>query len=615
MRCVRLRGELDGAPVTLPLKPGLNPIGSGPASDLRLDHESVSRRHALLIIEPGHLVVLDLDSKNGTFLNGRKIRRAELQVGDTLHVGPVRLRLEEIDPDDTDLAVALPGPEQVSASLVPGETTRSRHLGAEDPQLPGLDQALRFLRELEPGGPDALPRALAGLRDELGVPGIGVFELPSEGEAAVLVAAGEVGGETLDTVAAAWRRHRHRGSEMFLSRPELTAWVAAGSGPVRGLAVAGDFKGRAGADRLLALLFGLCEVTSPPPVPRHWNPPTAGGELRFPEGYARGVSPPMRSVYEQLRPLIQGDLPVLITGETGVGKEYLAEILHLSSPRRQQPLVAINCAAIPAELLEAELFGIGSGVATGVTARSGKFLQAQGGTLFLDEIGEMPRDLQAKLLRALQEGIVHPVGAAPVAIDVRLVAATNVEIGALRRSGELRPDLFYRLAGYVLEMPPLRDCPEDIPILVERFLHNATAEAGKPVRGLTVRALEALRRYDWPGNVRELEHEMRRLVFLCPENGAIESSMLADHIRRPRADPEDGSPERSGGGSRVPPESPPGTQATLNLEALEKLAVEDALRRAAGARGRAAELLGITRHSLRRRIERYGIRDEGSRKG
>jgi transcriptional regulator with PAS, ATPase and Fis domain len=341
----------------------------------------------------------------------------------------------------------------------------------------------------------------------------------------------------------------------------------------------------------------------------------------------------MRKIYDLMQTLAQGDLPILILGETGVGKEYLANILHDSSHRRRGPFVAINCAAIPSELLEAELFGIGEGVATGVTARKGRFQIAEGGTLFLDEIGDMSGDLQAKLLRALQEKEVHPVGKTPVRVDVRVLGATNQELAQRIHDGSFRADLYYRLAGYVLEIPPLRDRKEDVPPLVEHFLRACATELKRSIRGLTVRALRMLTEYPWPGNVRELANEVRRAVYLCRDKRPIESSTLSKTLRT-YFEEHDLADEPDSAGGTSPSPNPAGhvalttahgtlddTAATtgsdgppsisldldsLDLDQLEQRAIREALRRCDGNQVQAAKLLGITRQKLRRRMERMG---------
>ena len=220
---------------------------------------------------------------------------------------------------------------------------------------------------------------------------------------------------------------------------------------------------------------------------------TTPPELYFSPRHVVGRSTAMAEVYGQLRQLLRGDIPVLITGETGVGKEHVAETLYASSARREGPFVAVNCAAIPSELLEAELFGIESGVATGVTARKGKFQLARGGFLFLDEIGDMSLELQAKLLRALQQLEIHPLGArAPEPIDVRIITATNTDLQALINANKFRRDLYYRVAGFTVRVPPLRARRGDIPAFVEHFMRLYSEEIGKSVRGITVKALNAI---------------------------------------------------------------------------------------------------------------------------
>jgi transcriptional regulator with PAS, ATPase and Fis domain len=257
-------------------------------------------------------------------------------------------------------------------------------------------------------------------------------------------------------------------------------------------------------------------------------------------------------------------------------------------------------------------------VATGVKARPGKFQLAEGGTLLLDEIGEMAPELQAKLLRALQEKEVSPVGSLPVPIDVRVLAATNAEILERMERGHFRRDLFYRLAGFVLRVPPLRDRGADIPLLVERFLRIYSQEIEKPIRGITVGALRALGRYGWPGNVRELEHEIRRLVYLCPPGQAVTSVSISEHILRPASAPRPATPgaERpardrarraepptvSPPTSEVPSASPAEQLPTLDLSQLEERAVDEAMRRSGGNQVEAAKLLGISRYALRRRL-------------
>jgi DNA-binding NtrC family response regulator len=333
--------------------------------------------------------------------------------------------------------------------------------------------------------------------------------------------------------------------------------------------------------------------------------------LVFPPLYHVGTSPRMRALYEQMRPLLKGDLPVLISGETGVGKEKVARMLHASSDRRQGPFVAVNCAAIPAELLEAEMFGISKGVATGVSARCGKFQMAEGGSLFLDEVGEMAPALQAKLLRALQEKEITPVGAAPQTIDVRMISATNVDLARRMEDGSLRPDIFFRLAGFVLKVPALRDCREDVPGFIEHFLDRFIDETGTRLRGLTVAALDGLTEHSWPGNVRELEHELRRLVYLSSDDQVLRREHLAERITQATLPPS--RPEVAVGGessgacfSRLAAGLDSLELAPL-VDELERRVIHEGLRRSQGNKIKTAKLLGVSRNGLYKKLSRLGV--------
>ncbi len=315
--------------------------------------------------------------------------------------------------------------------------------------------------------------------------------------------------------------------------------------------------------------------------------------LVFPEGYIPGHSAAMLRLHGQMRALVAGDAPLLILGETGVGKELVAQVLHASSPRGAGPFVAVNCAAIPAELMEAEMFGIGKGVATGVTERPGRFQLAKGGTLFLDEIGEMPLALQAKLLRALQGKEIQPVGGAPDRVDARVIADTNSDLDRRVKQGQFRQDFYYRIAGLVLRVPPLRERREAVADLVQVFLGTFARELGKPMPRITPETSDALAAYSWPGNVRELEHEVRRLVYLCPDGHAIDCAMLSERV----LDPEE--PESD--------ELPSALTLEANVDHLERRLIRTALARTGGRRAAAARLLGISRNGLANKIERLGV--------
>jgi transcriptional regulator with GAF, ATPase, and Fis domain len=243
-----------------------------------------------------------------------------------------------------------------------------------------------------------------------------------------------------------------------------------------------------------------------------------------------GDSKPMREVYALLDKIVSSDVPVLILGETGTGKELVARAMHEHGARRGKPFLAENCAAVPADLLESELFGHRKGSFTGAIAdRPGHFVAADKGTVFLDEIGDMPSSMQPKLLRVLQEGEVRPVGSNRVVqVDVRIVAATNKDLRAMCKAGTFREDLYFRLAVVAVQLPPLRERKGDVRHLVRFFLEHIGKEMGRGAT-ITEEALLLLERWRWPGNVRELENEIRRTLALS--DGTIKPSDLSPAVR------------------------------------------------------------------------------------
>jgi DNA-binding NtrC family response regulator len=308
------------------------------------------------------------------------------------------------------------------------------------------------------------------------------------------------------------------------------------------------------------------------------------------------VSAAMHRLLEMADRVAATEATVLVTGESGTGKEVLARRIHVRSPRAEGPFVAVNCAAIPAELLESELFGHARGAFTGaVRDRAGRFRQASGGTLFLDEVGEIPPPLQGKLLRALQERVVDAVGAdAPVPVDVRILAATNRDLRARIREGSFREDLYYRLNVVELAVPPLRDRPDDIPPLVQRFVSEF---AGGREIAVPAAVVAELARRPWPGNVRELRNACERMVILCRG----EEVSLVDLPPAPHG-------ADAGTGEDAPGSFPTLPEEGLSLMDLEKRVIERALRMKGGNITQAAVYLRIPRHILVYRIGKYGLR-------
>jgi PAS domain S-box-containing protein len=308
-----------------------------------------------------------------------------------------------------------------------------------------------------------------------------------------------------------------------------------------------------------------------------------------------GKSSAMQEVFRKLRLAAQSDVTVLLRGESGTGKELAAGAIHALSARKDRPLVVVNCAAIPETLLESELFGHVRGAFTGaVRDKQGLFEVADGGTLFLDEVGDMPPALQVKVLRALQSREVRRVGDDhPVKVNVRIVAATHRDLKALLASGGMREDFYYRIRVYEIELPPLRERREDIPLLVGHFLGELSKARERAVEGLSPRALRRVLDYGWPGNVRELRNALEH-AFVTMQGTQIQLSDFPPEIR--------GRTERPPSRGGAAPSAVPGDRK-------EKGLVLEALGRANGNRNAAAKLLGISRVTLWKRMRRLGIGD------
>jgi DNA-binding NtrC family response regulator len=311
-----------------------------------------------------------------------------------------------------------------------------------------------------------------------------------------------------------------------------------------------------------------------------------------------GQSAALRDVLDLVDKVAEVDSTVLITGESGTGKELIARAIHYNSRRAERVLVSLNCGAIPEELLESELFGHVKGAFTGAVApRQGRFAMADGGTIFLDEIGDMSPNLQVKLLRVLQERSFEPVGSSKSQrVDVRVIAATNQNLVTAIRTGGFREDLFYRLNVIPIEVPPLRQRKEDLPLLVQHFLDRLNAEKARKVEGITEEALDRLAEHDWPGNVRELENLIERMVVMRGE-GVLDVTDLPGPFRRGGAAPDPAVPQIGAGG----------IEFNTVIDHIETRLILEALEKTNGNKNQAARLLGLNRTTLIEKIKRKGL--------
>jgi len=314
----------------------------------------------------------------------------------------------------------------------------------------------------------------------------------------------------------------------------------------------------------------------------------------------------MKNIFETVRRLANFNTTVLITGESGTGKELLARAIHHNSPRRGKPFIAINCGAIPENLMESELFGHRKGAFTDATRdKRGLLEEAQGGTVFLDEIGEMAPHLQVKLLRAFQEQQIRRVGGEElIAIDVRVIAATLRNLEEDVKSGRFRGDLFYRLNVVTIDIPPLRERPEDIPVLVQHFLRKHNKRLNLKVSEVTPDAMKCMMRAKWRGNVRELENCIERALVLT-ESNKIDLDALPDHIRALYADDEAGTEP-----APIPEDN---ISIKARTRALEITLIKKALQRTGSNRTRAAKLLEISHRALLYKLKEYGLVEKGGR--
>lgn len=543
-----LRFRHEGKGVSVPVTRSPLVVGRAEGNDVVLRVPGVSRKHCEFLLEDDGraLRVRDLKSKLGTRKGAHALEDTPVVEGECLSVGPVWVFIQkEATADWEDAAGRRPEfPFVLGGEASPGDT---RSPEVEQIPAPLFHACLDgFL-----AGPDWGRRwiTILGLDD--------------------LEVVYEEGPERLCLWPGRWQEPPEAALDLSLQGRSGTWRLLAAGCP---------------QDRrpLLKALLQVLDVVHTQPA--HRKPPI----LAPPRVPQRFVS--LGRAWEEVERYVNTDLPILITGETGAGKEVIARAIHEAGLGSRAPFEVVHCAAIPETLFESELFGIEPNTASGVTGRKGKLESADGGTIFLDEVGEIPLPVQAKLLRVLQDASVVPVGGRrSKPLKVRWLSATNRDLAEEIKEGRFRSDLYFRLAGVEVTVPPLRERPDAVPELVEHFLGILQAEQGRSVRGLSVEAYRTLMAYSWPGNVRELQMEVKRAYFQADPGGLIQRGHLSPRVR-------DGA-----AGSGAP-------SLDHRRKDIEGKRIEVALKVSGGNLTKAAAKLGITRQTLAKRVRELGIR-------
>ena len=602
----------------------LTTLGRDASCTIPLLDEALSRKHAQIERRGNAYFAQDLGSRNGTLLNGAPLTaEIQLHVDDEIVVGNLCLRfvdesarvcetkpLAGQDSDATDFRIEQAMPLDASAPLPQDDVQRRLHAllelgrmladgqGAESftrAALALVRQTLHadrvVLAHTDAQGALLLPYVLEP--SETSSPSRTLLLRVAAGNEALLCSSGDNASIlSADTVV-------RQGVRALMAAPLRTGAQVLGVLYVDRLTTGSTFTSDdlafvvEVARQLSGVLFALQRAEDASEHSAAWQHVAAASLTRSPHSLV-GTSAPLQAAVALAQRAAQSNAPVLLQGETGTGKELFARMVHDHSPRAQGPYVAINCAAVPAALLESELFGHEKGAFTGASKRHrGLFELASGGTLFLDEIGDMPLELQAKLLRVLESGTLRRVGAeSEVQVDVRVVAATHRDLNAAVASGGFRQDLFYRLHVLCVDIPPLRARPGDAVVLAEHFARTLGPRYGNKDVAFTPAALAALATAPWPGNVRELRNVIERALVLC-ESGQIDAAGL--HLG-----------PRTTGAPLQPANHVPGSPGPISIAEAERRAIINALAHCS-TKGEAAKLLGIAHPTLNRKIKQYGL--------
>jgi DNA-binding NtrC family response regulator len=580
-------------------------IGSRPECDVYLPYTGVAQQHACVHFDGEQLRIEDLGSRKGVQVSGRRVKEAELEVLDEIRVGGVTLLVEDVLPErEPKKKRAAPAAAEDAAPIGPPAISAQRMID----HLARISEWVLTDVESRVTSESLIRRVLADF-------GGGVMVLihgDLDGGIKLLVASDDAwltrGEELAGQVRAVTGEHSEPGTggsfegEMAGSR----AWIsyhffhAVGRNytllfafpgftpsdwnPVAALGAMGDL-----------VILGLVHHVGAyePILPGHRSQP----DLNLEPGLVVGESAAMQRVLEQLRAAIDPPVHLLLRGEPGVGKEALARSLHRSGSRAEGPLITASCAGASVQQIEADLFGAEIPGRDGPVRRQGRLSLANGGTLFLEDVDRLPLELQTRLVRFLRSGEVEPAGGLePEAVDVRLVAASRGPLEDQVARDLFRVDLAYRLSQITIDVPPLRERREDLPLLIQSLVNRFCHESDKRMQGITVKAMSALLLYDYPGNLSELENIARRLVHLCPTGQPVDVNLLPERVRISSIEQ----------GGRVD------STSELDLERLvastERSAIREALKRTHGNKSQAAKLLGLSRNGLAMKMDRYGMK-------
>jgi DNA-binding NtrC family response regulator/pSer/pThr/pTyr-binding forkhead associated (FHA) protein len=576
-------------------------IGSWPECDIHLPYTGVAQRHARLVYDGNELKIEDLGTRKGMLVSGRKVREATLEVLDEIRLGGVTLLVEDV----------VPGPER-EAAPPPEEKP------ADGPPRITAHRMIEHLNRISEW-------VLADAESRTTSEALASDVLADFGGGALFLLTGELEGAGLKLVVTsdpAWLASGERLLDQLLKHRETTRK------PEKG----GFFQGELGdapsvvfyqsfvaLDRDYTLLAAVPRFD-----PASWSPAAALStlghllvlglvhhvgwyepilpghpgqqDLTLDPNLVVGESQMMKQVVEQLRAAVDPPVHVLLCGEPGVGKDLLARSLHLSGPRRHGPFVIASCGGAKAQQIEADLFGAEIPGKGGPVRREGKLVLAHGGTIFLDEIELLPLELQARLVRFLRSGEVEPSGSNEShPVDVRLVAGSRATLDSVVARDLFRVDLAYRLSQFTIEVPPLRERREDLPLLIQSYINKFCHETGKRMQGITVKAMSALLSYDYPGNLAELENVARHLVYMSTTGRPVDVNLLPERVRN----------------GPIAATARVDTASDLELDRLvsgtEQVAIREALRRTNGNKSQAARLLGLSRNGLAIKMERYGL--------